>query len=78
DGPYSKRFGKRINEAEYVKGDVVRLCKRDNVKNKDEKGRFLEKGTVISECGKGAVLIQKEDGKIVKKSHRDVKRVIVD
>ncbi|KRH93832.1 LTR Retrotransposon, partial [Pseudoloma neurophilia] len=25
DGPYSKRFGKRINDAEYVKGDVVRL-----------------------------------------------------
>lgn len=57
EGPYSKRFGNRTNEEEYLKGDAVRLCKRDNVKNKDGKSRFLEKGIVISKCGNGAVFI---------------------
>ncbi|KRH92878.1 hypothetical protein M153_2339000445 [Pseudoloma neurophilia] len=67
-----------MNESEYQKGDAVRVCKRDNKTNKEEKGRFFEEGAVISKCGNGAFLIQKRDGKIVKRSLRDVKRVICD
>ncbi|KRH94631.1 hypothetical protein M153_19200012372, partial [Pseudoloma neurophilia] len=67
EGSYSKRFGSRMNESEYQKGNAVRLCKRDNITNKDERGRFLDEGTVIIKSGNGAVLIQKRDGKIVKR-----------
>lgn len=50
---------------------------RDNMKEKELKGRFIQKGTVVSKCGKSAVIIKKENGKIEKKNLRDVKRVII-
>lgn len=42
EGSFSKRFNSSLNNENHVKGDGVMVCKRDNVKNKDEKGRFLE------------------------------------
>lgn len=55
---------RKIEKEEYKKGDEVRIWKRDNVKNKDQRDRFLEKGTVITQCGKNGAIWRKEDGKL--------------
>lgn len=40
-----------------------------------KKGRFIYKGIVIETIGNNAVLIKDEDGKIKKRSLRDVKKI---
>lgn len=71
---YRKRFGKIKKYEEYTEGDKIRICMRDNVKGKDLKGRSMEKGIVMNRCGKNAVIIKKENGKI---NLRDVKKVVI-
>lgn len=42
------------------------------MKNKDLKERFIEKGIVMSKCGKNAVFIKRKSSNIVKINLRDV------
>ncbi|KAI5171988.1 hypothetical protein PAEPH01_1712, partial [Pancytospora epiphaga] len=60
-------------------GERVRIAKRENLvgKPKEFKGRFLEKGKVLYKCGNDLYLVRKDDGKMVKKRHYDLKGILV-
>lgn len=75
-GNYIKKFTKRYRESFNI-GQKVRVAKNDNLKKnvKGKKGRFLDLGVIIEKCIGDSYLIKKNDGKIVKKRHYDLKGI---
>lgn len=78
-GNYNKQFKTRKREV-FNCGQQVWIAKRENLKNrmKGENGRFLKTGIIAEECENGSYLVKTEDGKIVKKNHRDLKSIRID
>lgn len=72
---YSTCFRKGFRE-KFKAGDIVRIAKHENIKGnqKSIKGRYLEQGEVIEVFGGDSYLIRKEDGKIIKRRHYDLKK----
>lgn len=58
-------------------GAKVRISKSENLVNKPKefKGRYMVTGVVIQKCGEDSYIIRKEDGKVVKKIHYDLKLI---
>lgn len=69
-GKYAERFRKRYRE-QFDVGVRVRIAKSENLvgKPKEAKGRFTGLGRITDS------LVRKDDGKIVKKRHYDLKEV---
>jgi hypothetical protein len=76
-GTYSQRFKRRFRE-EFKEGEEVRIAKYENLQGQGKwtKGRFTQLGRVAAKCGKDSYLIYKEDGKITKKRHSEIKKII--
>lgn len=76
EGKYAGKFKVRPRE-KFEVGERVRIAKSDNLggKSKEYKGRFLIKGEILDKCGGDSYLVRKEDGKIVKKRHYDLKMI---
>ena len=76
DGNYKKQFKKSYRE-QFNVGQEVRVAQRENLGNqsKELKGRFVGKAIVTDVCGGDSYLIKKDDGRIVKKRHYDLKAV---
>lgn len=56
------------------------VSKKENINQdvKEKFGRFLEKGTIIGIFENDSYLVRKEDGKISKKRHYDLKGICED
>ena len=55
---------------------MVRVAKRENVANKIDRGRFLQKGEIVNLFGSNSYLVKMENGKIRKKNCRDLKLIV--
>lgn len=76
DGKYQRRFRAKTRKGIKIGvGDVVLITKLDNEPAKNRRGRFLDKGKVIEKCGKCSFIVKKEDGRIVKRNQRDLKKI---
>lgn len=71
---YASRFKKGFRE-KFGVGQVVKIAKRENLggEAKRAKGRFINEGTIVAKCGGDSYLVKKQDGKIIKKRHYDLK-----
>jgi rubrerythrin len=76
EGTYKKRFKQQKRE-KFRQGQQVKIAKLENLQgaSKEYKGRFIENGVVIEECGNDTYLVKKVDGKIMKKRHSELKGV---
>ncbi|KAI5151978.1 hypothetical protein ENBRE01_2475 [Enteropsectra breve] len=74
-GLYQKRF-KMMKREKFLKGQKVRITSHENLKDKtkNEKGRFYRNGVIIDVCDNDSYLV-KEDDKIFKKNHYDLKGI---
>jgi phosphoribosylformylglycinamidine (FGAM) synthase-like enzyme len=78
EGKYIKQF-KKTKREKFKIGDRIRIAKKENVKEgKHMRGRFLGLGDVIGICGGDSYLIKDSEGKLKKKRHCDLKKVLVD
>ena len=74
DWRYQERFRKRHRE-EFAVGEEVRVARRENlgIETKGLKGRFVRKGVVKEVRDGDSYLVEKDDGRIVKKRDYDMK-----
>jgi hypothetical protein len=56
----------------------VKIAKNENLKDKTKelKGGFIETGKFLYKCRGDSYLVKKADGRIVKKRHYDLKRIL--
>ena len=71
-GKYIKQFKKTKTE-EFNINDIVLISKRENIRNKDFKGRFIDQGKIIANCENNSYLIMLDNGKITKKRYFEIK-----
>jgi hypothetical protein len=74
EGQYKDKFKKRYRE-KFELGQEVRVARRENlgIETKELKGRFVGKAIVKEACGGDSYLVEKDDGRTVKKRHYDLK-----
>ena len=74
EGKYAKEF-KILKREKFEVGQQVRCSQNENLGklSKSTKGRFLEDGVVMADCGNDSYLIKKRSAKIIKKKHYDLK-----
>lgn len=76
-GEYVARFRKSPREQFYI-GQMVKIAKNENLGTlaKNTRGRFTEEGIIKGKFGKDSYLVMKSDGKMTKKRHYDLKRLV--
>lgn len=53
----------------------MRIANRDNVRDKDKKGRFLEKGEIVEKCTNRSFIVRFENEKLKKRNVSDLKKI---
>lgn len=66
DPSHAKRFDKNRG-SEFEVGDGIRKANRDYVKDKDKRGRFLDKDEIKERRSDRSFIIQFENGKLQKR-----------
>ncbi|ELQ74306.1 hypothetical protein, Retrotransposon [Trachipleistophora hominis] len=72
DRRYNKLFKKRKRE-KIAGGQQVIVTQKENLRDKDKIGRFVENDEVIAVRKSDSCLIRKSDGRTLKKRHYDLK-----
>ena len=70
---YREKFYKRYERNELKEGTKILYSRNDNVKNKDMKGRFYNKGFILRGLKPNSYLIRTTEGKIIKRNGFQVK-----
>ncbi|ELQ74545.1 LTR Retrotransposon [Trachipleistophora hominis] len=72
DGRYNKQFKKRKRE-KFAEGQQVIVAQKENLRDNDKIGRFVEKDEVIAVCKGDSYLIRRSGRGILKKRHYDLR-----